>query len=171
MKLICKAILGLTLAAVGFLIPTPRANAAPTVSTADNDFILAAIQGGMTELRLGEMAVLQGKRDDVKEFGQKMVKEEASLTDDFKALAVQKGVTVPVSLDVKHQGMVDKMVDLRGSEFDNAYIAGMTKHQTEVAKEFRAESAATKDADVKSVVDKSMLVVNEHLKRITAMNE
>jgi hypothetical protein len=39
------------------------------------------------------------------------------------------------------------------------------------AKEFKAESAATQDADIKSFLDKSIPVVDEHLKRITAMKK
>jgi predicted outer membrane protein len=42
-------------------------------------------------------------------------------------LAAQKGVTLPDSLDAKHQGMVDKMAALTGPAFDDAYIAGMIK--------------------------------------------
>jgi predicted outer membrane protein len=84
-------------------------------------------------------------------------------------LAQQKGLTLPESLEAKQQAMVDKMTSLTGSRFDDAYIAAMTKELTDLAKAFRAESASTKDADIKNVVDKSILVVNEHLKLITAM--
>jgi len=166
-----SATLGMTLVAVGLLIAVPRANAATTVSTADKDFILAAAQGGMTEVKLGEMAAQKGMRDDVKAFGQMMVKDHTAINDDLKALAAQKGVTLPDSLDAKHQRMVDKMAALTGSEFDDAYIGGMIKDHKMDAKEFKAESAETKDADIKSFVDKSIPVVDGHLKRITAMKK
>jgi putative membrane protein len=172
MKLIsnsASATLGMALVAVGLLIAVPLANGAPTVSAADNDFILAAAQGGMTEVKLGELAAKKGNRDDVKEFGQMMVKDHTSINDDLKALAAQKGVSVPDSPDAKHLAMVYKMADLTGSAFDNAYIAAMITDHKKVAKEFAAESAETNDADIKSFADKSSLVVNEHLKRITAM--
>ena len=166
-----SATLGMALMAAGLLIAVPRANAATTVSTADKDFILAAAQGGMTEVKLGELAAQKAMRDDVKTFGQMMVKDHSAINDDLKALAAQKGVTLPDSLDAKHQAMVDKMAALTGSEFDNAYIAGMIKDHKADAKEFKAESAETKDADVKSFVDKSIPVVDGHLKRITAMKQ
>ena len=98
-----------------------------------------------------------------------MVKDHTAINDDLKALAAQKGVALPDSLDAKHQGMVDKMTALTGSEFDAAYIAGMIRDHKMDAKEFKAESAKTKDADIKGFVDKSIPVVGEHLKRITAM--
>jgi putative membrane protein len=163
--------LGMALMAVGLVLAVPCAKAETKLSTADNDFILAAAQGGMTEVKLGELAAQKGLRDDVKAFGQLMVKDHTAINDDLKALAAQKGVTLPDSLDAKHQGMVDKMAALTGSEFDDAYIAGMIKDHKMDAKEFKAESAETKDADINSFVDKSIPVVAEHLKRITAMKK
>jgi putative membrane protein len=93
----------------------------------------------------------------------------AALNDDLKVLAAQKDVTLRDSLDAKNQKMVDKLGALTGSDFDNAYIAGMTKGHKKAIKTFKAESAATTDADVESFVDKAIPVLEEHLKLITAM--
>jgi putative membrane protein len=172
MKLIsnsASATLGLTLAAVGLVITGPRAHAGPAVCTADCNFIQAAAQGGMTEVKLGELAANTAKRDDVKEFGQRMVKDHTSIDGNLKALALEKGVTLPDSLDAKHQEMVDKMSALSGSDFDNAYISCMIKDHKQDAKAFKTESSATKDTDLKSFVDKTIPVVQEHLKMISAM--
>ena len=164
------ATLGVALMAVG-LLAVPSAKAETKLSMADETFILAAAQGGMTEVKLGELAAQKGTRDDVKAFGKMMVKDHTAINDDLKALATQKGVTLPDSLDAKHQGMVDKMSALTGSEFDAGYIADMRKDHKMDAKEFKAESANTKDADIKGFVDKSIPVVSEHLKRIAAMKK
>ena len=161
--------LGLTLLALGLLVS--RANAATTISMADTNFILAAAQGGMTEVKLGELAATNGMRDDVKGFGQMMVKDHTAINDDMKVLAAQKGVTLPNGLDAKHQAMVDKLTALTGSEFDDAYIAGMIKAHTKDAKAFKAESVATSDADIKIFLDKSIPVVEAHLQHITAMKK
>ena len=164
-----SATLGMVLIAVGLV--APNANAATTVSTADQDFILAAAQGGMTEVKLGQLAAQNGKRDDVKAFGRIMVKDHSAINGDLKVLAAQKGVTLPDSLDAKHQGMVDKMAALTGSAFDDAYIADMIKSHKADAKEFKAVSGETKDMDIKSFVDKSIPVVERHLQHITAMKK
>jgi putative membrane protein len=157
--------------AVGLLIAIPSANAAAEVSSGDKDFMMAAAQGGMTEVKLGELASQKGMRDDVKEFGQLMVKDHTAINNDLKALATQKGVTLPDSLDADHQAMVDKMATLTGADFDKAYIAGMIKAHKKDAKAFKGESADTKDADVKSFLDKSIPVVEAHLQHVTAMKK
>ena len=161
--------LGMVLVAIGLVVPC--AKAATPVATADQDFMLAAAQGGMTEVKLGELAATNGMRADVKEFGQMMVKDHTAIKDDLKALAAQKGVILPDSLNAKHQAMADKMAALTGSEFDDAYIKGMIKDHKMDAKEFKAESAATQDADIKSFLDKSIPVVEAHLQHVTAMKK
>jgi putative membrane protein len=164
-----SATLGLALVLV-VLLASP-ASAATPVSTADKDFILASAQGGMTEVKLGGLAVQKGLRDDVKEFGQMMVKDHSAINDDLKALAAKEGVTLPASLDAEHQGLVDKLAALTGSAFDDAYVATMIKGHKMDAKAFKAESTATQDADIKSFLDKSIPVVESHLQHVTAMKK
>jgi len=65
----------------------PCAHAQTPVSMADTNFIFAAAQGGMTEVKLGALAVQQGMRDDVKQFGHMMVKDHSAINDDLKSLA------------------------------------------------------------------------------------
>ena len=163
--------LGMALMAAGLFLAVPCAKAQTTVSIADTNFFFAAAQGGMTEVKLGELTSAHGMRADVKEFGQMMVKDHTAINDDLKALAAQKGVTLSDSLDAKHQAMVDKMTALTGSEFDDTYINSMIKAHQKDAKAFKAEAAATQDADIKSFLDKSIPVVEAHLKHVTALKK
>jgi len=122
-------------------------------------------------VKLGDLAAQNGTRADVKEFGQMMVKDHTAINADLKALAAQKGVTLPDNLDAKHQQTVDEMGALSGSAFDDAYVLAMLKGHKMDAKAFKAESAATTDADIKRFVDKSLPVVQTHLEHIKAMKK
>jgi putative membrane protein len=163
--------LSVALMAAGFLLAVPCAKAQTAISMTDTNFIMAAAQGGMTEVKLGELASTSGKREDVKEFGKMMVKDHTAINEDLKALAAQKGVTPPKSLDAEHQGIVDNMTALKGSEFDDAYIAGMIQIHQKDAKAFKAESAATQDVDIKYFLDKSIPVVESHLQQATTLKK
>ena len=165
------ATLGMALMALGFFLAVPCAKAQTAIAMADTNFIMAAAQGGMTEVKLGELAAANGMRPDVKEFGKMMVKDHTAINDDMKALATQKGVTLPDRLDAKHQATVDEMSALAGAAFDDAYIAGMIKAHKMDAKAFKAESAATQDADIKSFLDKTIPIVESHLQHVTAMQK
>jgi putative membrane protein len=159
--------LSVTLLALGLLVPCAKAQR--PISMTDTNFILAAAQGGMTEVKLGELASTSGVRDDVRSFGQMMVKDHTAINDDLKTLAAQKGVALPQGLDAEHQDMVDKMAALTGSEFDDAYINGMIQAHQMDDKAFHAESAATQDVDIKYFLGISIPVVETHLQHITAL--
>ena len=162
--------LALALAA-GLLVACPGAQAQTNLATMDSDFIVTAAQGSMTEVALGQLATEKGVRDDVKGLGKMMVKAHTKMGDDLKSLATQKGVILPTTLDAKHQAHLDKMTALTGTEFDDAYIAGMVKGHTKDAKAFKNESDSTQDADIKGFLDKSIPVVEMHLKHVTAMQK
>jgi putative membrane protein len=161
--------LSMALLVLGLL--APRANAEITPSLDDTNFILAVAQGGMAEVKLGELAVTNGLRDDVKEFGRMMVKDHTAINNELKALAAQKGVALLDSLDAEHQAMVDKMAALTGSEFDDAYIKRMIEAHQKDAKAFKAEFTTTYDADIERFLDQSIPVVETHLKHATAMQK
>jgi len=159
------------LMAAGLLLAVPSAKAQPAVSLADTKFILAAAQGGMTEVKLGELAATNGQRAEVRDFGQMMAKDHTAINGDLKTLAAQKGVSLPATLDAKHQGKVDKMSALTGAGFDEAYVKGMIKAHQQDAKAFKAELAATPDADLKSFLEKTIPVVAAHLQKIKTLKE
>jgi putative membrane protein len=161
----------IALVALGFLLGLPDATAQTQLSTADDNFISAAVQGGLTEVKLGELAVQRGTRADVQAFGGMMAKDYMAMNGDLKALAVLKGTTLPYSLDADHQGIVDRMAVLPAAAFDDAYISAMIDAHTEEAKVFKAESAQTKDGDIDSFLGKFIPIVAEHLKHIATMKK
>jgi putative membrane protein len=144
--------------------------AATTLTMADQKFMTNAAEGGMLEVKLGELAAQKATRDDVKNFGQKMVTDHTQINNDLTTLASQKGVPLPDMLDAKHQKIYEKLAALSGTDFDNDYISTMIKAHKMDAKLFKKESK-TSDTDVKSFVDKSLTVIEEHLKMIEAISK
>ena len=61
----------------------------------DKEFVHSALQGGMAEVQLGQLAAEKGSTDDVKQFGQKMVADHTKLGDQMKLVAAQLGVKAP----------------------------------------------------------------------------
>jgi putative membrane protein len=80
-------------------------------------------------------------------------------------------VSLTDTLDAKHQETVDKMAALTATGFDDAYIAAMIKGHKTVARDFKAEAGTTQDSDIKSFLDKSIPVVEAHLKHVAAMKK
>src|ERR1044072_9184349 len=65
-----------------------------SVSAKDKTFMKKAARGGMMEVAMGKLAEENGKSDDVKSFGKRMVTDHSKANDELKGIAEKKGVTI-----------------------------------------------------------------------------
>jgi putative membrane protein len=142
-----------------------QAQGAP-VSPADKHFVHEALLGGMAEVELGQLASEKGNRDDVKQFGQKMVEDHTKLGDQMKGVAGEIGVTVPTMLSASDLALEAKLKLLSGDEFDKAYIRAMVKdHRADLA-DFKKEVATGASPVVKHAAAEGEKVIAMHLEHI-----
>ncbi len=173
MNIVKKSMLAMTASlllvgmAVGQSNPPVNDNTKSTanggVPTSDRKFMDKAAQGGMAEVELGQLAEQNGQSAEVKAFGKRMVHDHSKANDQLKQLASQKGVSLPTSLDAKDQATKDKLSKLQGAAFDKAYMKDMVAdHEHDVA-EFKHESMAAHDPDLKSWAGQTLPTLESHL--------
>jgi len=135
------------------------------LTAADRKAIMDMAMSNMAEVEMGKMAQSKSQNADVKAFGQKMVDDHGKALTEVQTLAQSKGVTLPTELDAKHKALAAKLEKANGDAFDKAYTkqGGVAAHKETLAKLQKA-SKAVKDTDVKGQVDKTIPVVQEHLK-------
>ena len=137
----------------------------------DKKFVKDAALGGMTEVELGKLATQKASRDDVKQFGQRMVDDHTKANDQLKQVASKENIPIPEALDSKHQSRIDKLSKLSGQGFDKAYIKDQLKdHQTDV-KEFSTEAQSGTDPNVKAFASSTLPVLQEHLDMVKNLNK
>jgi putative membrane protein len=139
---------------------------AGTVTPADKDFMMAAAQSGMFEVRLGEIAKKKGATDEVKDFGAMMASDHGKAGEDLKAVAAKLQVTLPDRLDAEHKAIVDRLSKLSGADFDKAYTDEMVKAHSKDVSAFQQASKNAKDADVKAFAKRTLPVIMAHLKEV-----
>ncbi len=135
-------------------------------SSADKMFAKKALQGGMAEVQLGQLASQNGGSDDVKQFGQKMVDDHTKLGDQLKPIAQQMGVTAPTTLSAKDQALMTKLQGESGKQFDNTYIKAMVKDHRMDLRQFRKEARMGKDQSLKDAAASGAQVIQEHLNMV-----
>ncbi len=132
-------------------------------SRADKMFARKALQGGMAEVQLGQLAAQKGGSDDVKQFGQKMVDDHTKMGDQLKPIAQQIGVNPPASLSGKDQALLTKLQGESGDQFDKTYIKAMVKDHRMDLKEFSKEAQSGKDSSLKDAASQGTQVIQQHL--------
>jgi Predicted outer membrane protein len=136
---------------------------ASTLSSGDRKFMEKAAEGGMAEVKLGQLASQKASADQVKQFGQRMVDDHGKANDQLKQLASTKNVTLPTDLDKSTQREYDKLSKLSGADFDREYMKHMVSDHKKDISEFKSESNKAKDADLKQFASSTLPTLQEHL--------
>jgi putative membrane protein len=140
------------------------------MKTADNTFATKAAVGGLAEVQLATLAKDHAASADVKSFAQRMYDDHSKANDELKQLASTKGITLPTSLDAKHQATYDRLSKLNGAEFDKAYMKDMVADHREDVSEFRKESNSGSDPELKAWAAKTLPTLQEHLNMAESTN-
>jgi putative membrane protein len=144
----------------------PDSNLANQQAMADQSFVRKALEGGVAEVQLGQLAQQKSQSDDVKQFGQKMVEDHTQLGDQMKPIAQQLGVKEPKGPSKKDKQLMAKLEGLSGPQFDEAYIQAMVKDHKQDLKEFKDEAQAAQNPNVKQVAQQGAGVISQHLQMI-----
>ena len=130
----------------------------------DREFLEKAAAGDMLEIQAGKMAESKAQSADVKAFGSMLNTDHSAHSDELKALAQKKGVTLPTSLPKKDQKKLDKMA--KAKNFDKTFIheQGIEDHKHDI-KDFEKASKDAKDPDVKAFAEKTLPTLHKHLDR------
>ena len=132
-------------------------------SSVDAKFIKKAANGGMTEVEMGQIAAKKGQKDEVKSFGERMVKDHGKANDDLKSVASKMNVDVPDKVNANHQSAIDKFSKMSADSFDAAYVKEMVKdHKNDIA-EFERAQNEVKNEDLKKFISDTIPMMKEHL--------
>jgi putative membrane protein len=150
----------------GGLLGISRSLSAAPAAGADAQFAMKAAQGGMAEVKLGQLAESNGSSDAVKEFGKRMVTDHGKAGEQLRQVASQEKVELPSDMDSMSQATYDRLSKLSGAEFDREYTKAMVMdHQKDVA-EFKKEARDGKNDGIKSFAAQTLPTVEDHLQQI-----
>ena len=137
----------------------------------DDKFVKTAGMDGLAEMKLGALASEKASAEGVKEFGKMMASDHGKANEELKALAAKKGVTIPETLDKKHQQTADKLGKLSGAAFDKAYMNEMVKAHKNAVTLFEGESKNGKDEELKAFAEKTLPTLKTHLEKAEELQE
>jgi putative membrane protein len=147
---------------------TPKMDAGSNkmLRSADTTFAVKAAQGGLAEVKLGQLAAEKGSSPDVKAFGQQMVDDHSKANEQLKSVAQAENMTLPSEINPKQQAMYAKLQNSSGSEFDHMYVKAMVKDHEDDVKDFEKEANSGSDPQIKDFAAKTLPVLQGHLDKI-----
>jgi putative membrane protein len=128
----------------------------------DKMFLRQAAEGGMAEVKFGQLATQKASSSDVKAFGQKMVDDHTALNNEMAPIADSMGVKAPKNMNKKDQAEYDKLNGLSGNDFDTEYLTVMVKDHHKDLRDFHDEAGIATDPTLKAAVQKGETVIAQH---------
>jgi putative membrane protein len=133
------------------------------LSSDDRKFIEKAAQGGVAEVKLGQLAADKATNSEVKKFGQRMVTDHSKANDKLMQIAKHKNITLPNGMDSSSQREFDKLSKLSGEKFDREYMKAMVSDHKKDVKEFQKEAKKATDSDLKNFAESTLPTLEDHL--------
>ncbi|RZJ72193.1 DUF4142 domain-containing protein [Flavobacterium sp.] len=132
------------------------------VKKEDSDFLMSIAETDMKEVELGKLAQ-KSTRSDVQAVATMMVETHSQTARDIKAIAVNKGISIPKTAteDIKEE--VADFNEKPATDFDKAYADNLVAEHEEVIKKFEDYVKEGTDADIKSWAEKMLPTLKNHL--------
>ncbi len=146
----------------------PAAWAADAVSAADRAFVAKVSQGGLFEVRLGEVAEDQGHAQDIKDQGYTEAHDHKLVGDRLKSIASDAGLDVGDSLDPMFQSQLHALKQLSGTAFDVAYLKAMKAIHAKDGAAFAAEAKGGTDPKLREFAAQTHRIVQSHIGELDA---
>lgn len=149
------------------LIPALAIFTAATTAHAD-PFLKKAIQGNIAEVSMGELAQKNAESQDVKAYGEMLVKDHGSANEKALKLANELKVDAPKAPSKQQKADHDAMAKKRGADFDKAFMQHMVKdHEKDIAAFEKATK--NKNKDIAKFAEETLPTLKEHLKQAKAI--
>ncbi|MGH9597313.1 MAG: DUF4142 domain-containing protein, partial [Edaphobacter sp.] len=128
----------------------------------DKMFLRRAAEGGIAEVKLGQLAASKASGDDVKAFAQKMVDDHTKINNDIAQVADSMSVMLPRKMNKEDKAEYDKLARLSGNDFDIEYLTYLVTNHHKDLHAFRIEAANPCDPNLHDAVVKAERVIHSH---------
>ena len=132
------------------------------ISAEDQEFLTNAIQAGVAEVQISELAREKGQNEQVRQFAERMVQDHTAANERLLSLAESAGATPPMEMDQKHQAMLQQLSQLSGEEFDRQYMQGQVQDH-EAAVMLFASEATQPTGPVDALAGELLPALRQHL--------
>jgi putative membrane protein len=133
-----------------------------------SEFLTEAADARMMDLEQGKLAATRGTTSEIREYGEKMVKDQNIMLTELRRMAASKNIVLPISLSHKKADNLEDLKKKSGEAFDKQFIDMMRTDHKKDLDEFE-DATDFKDPDVKQYATTYLPVIKSHLETIQAI--
>jgi putative membrane protein len=159
-------IIGLVVTVAATALSLAYADDSP--SSADRAFVAMVSQGGMFEVKAGQVAADKGSTQDIKDQGFTEAHDHQLVGDKLKSITSANGLDFPQSLNPQFQRELDDLNALSGPTFDATYLKDMKDIHAKDGAAFAKEATTGNNPALKSFASETHRIVLRHIGELSA---
>lgn len=136
----------------------------------DAEFLVEAAEMDLKEIQLGTLAQERGNADS-KAHGKMMVDQHTAASNELKALAAAKMITLPAGVTEDGTEAFEKLSKKDAKDFDEAYADMMVDNHEKAVTKFENNADRTDDPEIKAWATKTLAALRTHLEHSRMLKE
>ena len=128
------------------------------LSNTDRQFLQTAVQDGVKDVHMAEMATQKARHGDVKKLGSRIVAERSKVTNQLMGIAVKNGIKPAILSGAATMSKKDL------ENFDQAWLGIMAREQQKDIAMFSRHAQAGQDPELKAFLGQALPMLQEHLR-------
>ena len=157
------ALSGLTACTRDRGVEAAREDQLPSVTPAEQDFMMKTAQGHMGEIEMARIALNKSSNQEVKDYANMIERDHNNGMKVLVELMQDKNVSQPKTLTGDAQQAMSSMNGLTGPEFDREFVNTMVSEHRRILEMFRDQQASAQNLEVKDYVEATMPTLEMHL--------
>ncbi len=145
-----------------------HAQAAEKASAADRSFVAMVSQGGMFEVKAGDLAASQGSTQDIQDQGNTEAHDHLLVGGKLKSAAAAAAISFPDTLNAAFQKQLDQLKALSGPAFDAAYLQAMEAIHAKDGAAFAKEASGGTNPGLRAFAAETYKIVQRHIGELKA---
>lgn len=141
---------------------------ADTLSEADRSFVAMVSQGGMFEVKAGEVGTRHGSTQDIIDQASTEVHDHKLVGEKLKSISTANGLSFPEQLNAEFQQKLAALSALSGTAFDAAYLRDMEEIHAKDGAAFEKEARSGTNAALRSFAAETHRIVVRHIGELRA---
>ena len=147
----------------------PAGHAADPASVADRAFIAKVSQGGMFEVKAGEIAADQGSTQDIKDQGFTEAHDHRLVGEKLKSIAASAGIETSDTPNAQFQKELDDLKARSGTAFDSVYLRDMKMIHAKDGAAFAVEASSGGNPKLRAFAAETHRIVERHIGELQAI--
>lgn len=139
------------------------------LSDQDREFVLQAQPMNIAEVKLGELARDYAWHNDVKQLGRKLMQDHNEANRKLAEMARNAGIGTSDQMDLQHQQIEDRLLELEGDEFDREFLRAQLNDHQRMISLFEREASEGEDPDIRKFAQGHVPVLQQHMRQIQGM--